>query len=689
MDEPCTNDLFTCKYSSKTDAITVTIHTTSLFTRIQLVLTSLYLFQPNKNKNGLETSITDNDVKTVITLYDNNKTIFIQGKGCRHWKENVLDDILENESLNTISNESSSFISPCLDTPSQPSPSSQRRSSITSPLVLLNRLVNSLRSPSKRTPLKSKTTNTCSSVNFVTPVVKHNVRPVAVSTPVDISLSENVNLPASESDSFTSSSVTSIGNSDMEETNVKQVVQNELSLKEMEKSINLLRSTLNEQCDKTGKLELELSNVKESLKVQNEKNSTLLSEIGHLKKELSSCTARCLILEEDKSKMKKTIEKLSKEKSDLLTQLIKVQNSSETTDSKIQDLTDCMEIKVQTEINSLKQCILHELAEIKTSIANKTHIPKPEVSTPNNHPRTSKPAKPTSPVTTPQSTKHISQPVSKPTTVYIAGDSMTKRFSPSKMSDNNISFKIRSQPGAKTDTINNNIKQLKPDEKQYVQNCNFFLLHVGTNDVSNGESVDSILSGITSVINSVKSLNPDVQIVCSSILPRKSEKVVNNIVSSVNKEIKSLCEKFNYFFLDNDSFMVTNGRINYELFFDHVHLNASGVKLFCSNIRKFIESLKSVQPHQSIVSEVISLDDSSSSFPSSGFNNGRSTGRRTRPNNNHNHHNHNNNNHYTPQNRNTGYQHQRYRGNQRNRNWSSRPSMMYYPGPPWMMNNNY
>ena len=32
----------------------------------------------------------------------------------------------------------------------------------------------------------------------------------------------------------------------MDETNVKQVAENELSLKEMEKSINLLRTKLNE-----------------------------------------------------------------------------------------------------------------------------------------------------------------------------------------------------------------------------------------------------------------------------------------------------------------------------------------------------------------------------------------------------------------------------------------------------------
>ena len=78
--------------------------------------------------------------------------------------------------------------------------------------------------------------------------------------------------------------------------------------------------------------------------------------------------------------------------------------------------------------------------------------------------------------------------------MYIAGDSITKRLSPDKMSDNKISVKIRSNPGAKIDTINQHLKESKVDEKQYVQSSDVFVLHASTNDVSNGESVESIVS---------------------------------------------------------------------------------------------------------------------------------------------------------------------------------------------------
>jgi len=91
----------------------------------------------------------------------------------------------------------------------------------------------------------------------------------------------------------------------MDETNVKQVAENELCLKEMEKAINLLRTKLNEPSEKTGKLEQELAHAKCCLNTQSEKNSALVTEVNHLKKECSKCTAKCLVLEEDKSKLKK------------------------------------------------------------------------------------------------------------------------------------------------------------------------------------------------------------------------------------------------------------------------------------------------------------------------------------------------------------------------------------------------
>ena len=50
-------------------------------------------------------------------------------------------------------------------------------------------------------------------------------------------------------------------------------------------------------------------------------------------------------------------------------------------------------------------------------------------------------------------------------------------------------------------------------------------------------------------------------------------------------------EKSGCTFLDNISFMVKDGSVNFKLCYDHVHLNTSGSKLFGLNIRKCIESV--------------------------------------------------------------------------------------------------
>ena len=73
----------------------------------------------------------------------------------------------------------------------------------------------------------------------------------------------------------------------MEETHRKEVVSNDLGLKELNKSVKLLRDKLNEQTENTGKVEQELARVKTSLQTQTDKGNKQASETQHLKSELS------------------------------------------------------------------------------------------------------------------------------------------------------------------------------------------------------------------------------------------------------------------------------------------------------------------------------------------------------------------------------------------------------------------
>ena len=60
-----------------------------------------------------------------------------------------------------------------------------------------------------------------------------------------------------------------------------------MDLKELNKSVKLLRDKLNEQTENTGKVEQELARVKTSLQTQTDKGNKQASETQHLKSEHS------------------------------------------------------------------------------------------------------------------------------------------------------------------------------------------------------------------------------------------------------------------------------------------------------------------------------------------------------------------------------------------------------------------
>ena len=64
----------------------------------------------------------------------------------------------------------------------------------------------------------------------------------------------------------------------------------------------------------------------------------------------------------------------------------------------------------------------------------------------------------------------------------IAGDSITRRLSPAKMSDQHLQVKIRSHPGGKVDTIVQNILEMSDNE--HMKGLDLVVLHVGTNDIN-------------------------------------------------------------------------------------------------------------------------------------------------------------------------------------------------------------
>ena len=88
---------------------------------------------------------------------------------------------------------------------------------------------------------------------------------------------------------------------------------------------------------------------------------------------------------------------------------------------------------------------------------------------------------------------------------------------------------------------------LNGDMKDFLLNADIIMLHVGTNDISLDGNVEKFKGNFKNTFKTLKSPNRGAKLLVSSILPRKSERVVNNI----NKTLESLCVNLGYHFLNN------------------------------------------------------------------------------------------------------------------------------------------
>ena len=168
---------YTINYSDKTTAVTVDIHNEDFFNELKQRLNDKYLFTQNKNKNGLEATLYEDGKKIVLNLYPTTTTLFVQGSGYKQWMENIFEDIADQISaeISTVtidstqsdaSNDLNLHTPPFHHTlenednsPKENEHNSPQENEHNSPLTGLRIKVNSLRSPSKRTP--RKTTQHC------------------------------------------------------------------------------------------------------------------------------------------------------------------------------------------------------------------------------------------------------------------------------------------------------------------------------------------------------------------------------------------------------------------------------------------------------------------------------------------------------------------------------------------------
>lgn len=400
-------------------------------------------------------------------------------------------------------------------------------------------------------------------------------------------------------------------NKELQEQLKEIISQSKLLKQENEKLINIVSSSKTEG-----------DAVKMQLNTAIEKSRKSESEIKTLKSKLSEASSKCLILEEGTRKLKKNAEVILKEKSDLLDQLMKSTVASES-----------LESKFENEISDLKNDLMKEMLEIKSQVQKSMSIPwQSDITTTTTRQSNEQPL---GNETAKCQTNNVQVQQSPPSdrtarihtaagstckTAFIAGDDITRILSRNKMSDANLSIKIKSHPEGRLDTVENTLISMSQNEQDYICNTTAYVLHVGANNVSDGETPVEIARKSRDLADAIHSINPVGKIIISSILPRRNDKVVNNIISRTNQALSCLCGENSYTFLDNSPHFYRNGKPDISLYMNNIQLNAKGGKILGENMRQILNSVLSL--------EACPISVQVSGRQQQNFHKGRLTGRR-------------------------------------------------------------
>ena len=196
-------------------------------------------------------------------------------------------------------------------------------------------------------------------------------------------------------------------------------------------------------------------------------------ETRTLSAKLADETAAALSLEEENKKLKTKLEKLFKEKTELVGQMSRSTGAS-----------DMIEEKIENGFRDLTDLFLKEISALKNQYdksANATTFSGILPSLPTQQPchsdgnRNALPEQ-RAPAETDQ----------RRCRVFIAGDSTTRILSKNRMSDNSLDVKIKSHPGGKLQDIHNTIIAMAENDDEYMCNTGAVIIHAGTNQRTNG-----------------------------------------------------------------------------------------------------------------------------------------------------------------------------------------------------------
>lgn len=676
-------DLFDVKPSSNTHAITIHIYENTTYDEIKRQLELRYHLIPNVNGNGIQVTTSTDEKKVVISLY-NNRTLFIQGAGCWKWRDVVFTEIVKQLLIRarSSSNEDVNKNSPSSTSSSTPIKSTDKANR--SPFSLLNRMINSLRSPLNRNPL-----GTGKRSEIPSPIPDETDR-IEMNTSSSILIVEDETPDRSKSETKSPDNSTDVcdlgeGTSTTEVTIIKSAPssvienthQNDKSRdhsqflndntwqeNEITEDVNYeglldsfsancdigiqvdigAKSSVKTTCNDRGEikrlntqvinqetekchLKKQLSDILSESKILKKENEELIklmdkvteenkklktkitkteSELKSEKSKLSKAMTDSLLFEEDNKKLKTEYAKLQKDKADLVSIMMKTNSEKERAKEEL-----------ETGVGDLRKDIMTELQEIKEQIRHSQAcrtMHSPEVNEKENA-YTETSAKSTGREKSNKTTNVNINSKQTPKNALVLGDSITRVLSTNRMCDQNLRVAIKSHPGGRVKTAENTILNLSESDQQQIKSTDAFVLHVGTNNVSDADSCESIAEDFRDTVDTIKNVNEDAKIIISSIIPRRNDRLVNRAIDDTNKSLEKLCIEEECSFLDHSVQFTRDGHINQSLYRDNIHLNARGGRQLGTAIRDKLN-------------EVLNLTKSTEGHNNSqNFHRGRSTGR--------------------------------------------------------------
>lgn len=565
--------------SKKADSFTVIFYTDQTFTEINEFLHGMYQFQTNKNNTGIETHFTlDDKFKVVLTLYKNKK-LLIQGAGSKLWRNTIFRRL--SEKLTPYNGKSSKIkverdndvVYSHTDTPVRRTVSDEFQTPPSRVKNVINKMINKLRSPG----VPERAQNSSQNHSVQESVIEIDDDTTLLKTPIESTVTTQSEDNRNQTSNY----------KQLFEKQMKENKQLQDTFKDIICQTKLLKSE-NERLQNTvTDLKKENENLTINIKHATEKVKESDGEIKTLKSKLSTTSAQNLILEEENSKLKKKIDSINKDKTQLVDQLMKSTTAHES-----------VEDKIEAEIQDLKDSLLKELNEIKQQVESSRSIQNTSHQTPStstcNQPVAQKQKSATREMSknVESANMNTSNKASEQVnTAFIAGDSITRILSTKRMSDSNLDIKIRTHSGGRVRTVENTIIKMSEDDSSFIKDTKAIVLHIGTNNVSDADQPETITDEIRDLVNTIKNINTGAKIIISSILPRKNDRLVNNIISDTNQSLKQICEDKGYYFLDNTPKFIENGAPISILYSDNIHLNPKGGKILGENMRQKINSV--------------------------------------------------------------------------------------------------